>query len=317
MQSPARLRRSPLVLLTLASILSVACSDDAGSTNAAPSDSGGMAPSNSGGSGGGTPSSSGGSGATAAGGSGPNLEPNATAPERAGFSLLFHDDFDALDTARWMKASHTFTENAAQFDPNMVTVSDGALHLRIEKADTPSAEGKTYRGGELRTQAFFSYGRFETRARFASGSGLVSSLFTYYDHWADAALEENWNEIDIEFLGKDPTSVQFNVIHWNAADVRTTHEQHATLDFDPSADFHVYAIEWLPEEVNFYVDEELVHTQTDQVAEFLTLDSRLMLNAWPVEDTANLTGWAGAVDDAALPAEATYDWVRAYEYVGN
>ncbi len=242
---------------------------------------------------------------------------NPAPPERPGFTLLFQDDFEAIDTSRWGTASHSFAENAAQFDPANVKVEDGFLQLIVNKADAPSSEGKLFRGGELRTHEFFGYGRFETRARFAKGSGLVSSLFTYYDHWADASLEENWNEIDIEYLGKNAGAVQFNVIHWNAAKVRTAHEKLWEVNFAPGDTFHVYAIEWLPTEVNFYIDEQLVHTQTDQVAEFLTLDSRLMMNAWVVENTPDLVAWAGAVDESALPAVSTYDWVRVYAWDGN
>lgn len=246
----------------------------------------------------------------------PPLPDNDTtqAPEREGFTLLFEDHFDSLDTTRWQRASHTFTENAAQFDPSMVTIEDGFLRLGLDVAPSPSAEGREYIGGELRTLDFFSYGRFEARIRFAPGSGVVSSLFTYYDHWADANLPENWNEIDIEFLGKDPTQVQFNVIHWNASNQRTTHEQHAATAFDPSAEFHDYAIEWLPDAVNFYIDEELVHSQTDQIEEFLTLDSRLMMNIWPVQNTPNLTNWAGTFSPSSVPTAAYYDWVRVYAH---
>lgn len=253
-----------------------------------------------------------GTGGTDAGGAGSTNDPELT-----DFELLWEDDFDTIDTARWQKASHTFEENAAQFDPANVTTEDGFLKLRVEKVETPSSEGKLYRAGELRTIDFYGYGRFETRARFAAGSGIVSSLFTYYDHWADPALEENWNEIDIEHLGNDPQSIQFNVIHWNESSVRTTHEKHVDVGFSPSESFHEYAIEWLPEVVHFYIDGELVHSQTEQIAEFLTLDSRVMMNAWPVADTPDLTAWAGAVDDAELPTVAEYDWVKVYRYTGQ
>lgn len=262
-----------------------------------------------------TGSSGGSSSSGGSGNPGGELPPNdtTTAPEREGFTLLFEDQFESIDTTRWGTASHTFVENAAQFDPTLVDVVDGYLRLRLEKADAPSAEGRIYRGGEIRTNDFFSYGRFEARVRFARGSGIVSSIFTYYDHWADPAnLPENWNEIDIEFLGKDNAGVQFNVIHWNEAEQRTTHEEHASLAFDPTTEFHDYAIEWLPDVVNFYVDEELVHSQTEAIAEFLTLDQRFMLNLWNVNDTPALQAWAGAFDEASLPAEAYYDWVRIY-----
>jgi beta-glucanase (GH16 family) len=309
------LRRAFTALFVLPSLVSAcdpgSAKTDDGSQSATGGAGSGSAPSATGG----APSATGGSdlgGAPTTGGTSgvPDVPENPTPPERSGFTLLFQDDFESLDTTRWGTGSHTFEENAAQFDPNFVSVEGGFLYLTVAKAETPSAEGKLYRAGELRTFEFFGHGRFETRARFAKGSGIVSSLFTYYDHWADSSLEENWNEIDIEYLGKNPAAVQFNVIHWNQAKVRTAHEKLLTVDFSPADTFHVYAIEWLPTQVNFYIDEQLVHTQTDQVEQFLTLDSRLMMNAWPV--VPKLASWAGVVDDTALPTKSSYDWVRVY-----
>ena len=241
-------------------------------------------------------------------------EDRTPAPERAGFTLLWQDDFDSLNGARWGKGTHTFTENAAQFANENVTAESGFLKLSLTKREVASPEGKLYSGGELRTLDAFTYGRFETRARFAKGSGVVSSLFTYYDHWGNAALPENWNEIDVEFLGKDTDSVQFNVIHWNASNIRTTHEEHSTTAFDPSDDFHIYAVEWLPEVINFYIDDVLVHSNDNAVASFIKLESKLMMNVWAVHDTPNLNGWAGKFDEASLPTAAYYDWVRVYSY---
>lgn len=236
----------------------------------------------------------------------------SAAPVRDGFTLLWEDDFDRLNPTHWGTASHTFTENAAQFTPSMVTVADGYLRLGLEKDPTPG--DRAYMGGEIRTKETFTYGRFETRARFATGSGVVSSMFTFYDHYADANLDENWNEIDLEFLGKNTDSVQWNVIHWDANSKYTSHEEHTTVSFNPSEEFHEYAIEWLPDRVNFYVDDALVHTQTDQVAEFVKLESKLMMNIWPVQDVAGLNSWAGKFDEASLPAAAYYDWIRVYSY---
>ena len=43
---------------------------------------------------------------------------------------------------------------------------------------------RPYKGGELRTEDSFQYGRFEVRMKSAFGSGVVSSFFTYRDFWA-------------------------------------------------------------------------------------------------------------------------------------
>ena len=41
-----------------------------------------------------------------------------------------------------------------------------------------------YRGGELRTDQSFQYGRFETRMKAAPGSGVVNSFFLFRDYGA-------------------------------------------------------------------------------------------------------------------------------------
>lgn len=318
-------RSTSAALVLCCAFFSGACSDgDTSDSNTGGPDGGGSAATGGSTSTGGTndPGTGGGGDTDPGPGTGggpvvmPPLPPNDTpeTPDRENFTLLFEDHFDTLDLTRWQTASHTFDENAAQFDASMVTIEDGYLRLGLQAADSPTSDGRDYVGGELRTLDFFGYGRFEARIRFAPGSGVVSSLFTFYDHYADPDKPENWNEIDIEFLGKDNTQIQYNVIHWNAANQRTTHEKHVTTGFDPSAEFHDYAIEWLPTEVRFYIDDELVHTQTDQIEEFLTLDSRLMMNVWPVQNTPNLTSWAGTLDPASLPTAAYYDWVRVYAY---
>ena len=51
-----------------------------------------------------------------------------------------------------------------------------------------------YRGGELRTDQAFQYGRFETRMKAAPGSGVVNSFFLYRDYWAEGLSgAQHWN----------------------------------------------------------------------------------------------------------------------------
>jgi beta-glucanase (GH16 family) len=189
----------------------------------------------------------------------------------------------------------------ATFTPSNVVVEGGFLKLRLTAA--PGGGAKPYLGGEVRTRAEFTYGRFETRARFARGSGLVSSLFTFYDH-----LPMNWNEIDIEFLGQYTDKIQYNTIFWDTAQTRLTHEYMDELGFDPASDFHVYAIEWVPGAVRFLIDGEVRHTETEGISQYMKLPQRVMMNLWP----ANVEEWVGPIDASAIPTESQYDWVAVY-----
>jgi len=66
----------------------------------------------------------------------------------------------------------------------------------------------------------------------------------------------------------------------------------------------------LPYVVHFCLDGDLIHSQAGQIEEHLHLPSKLMMNVWPVRDTAGLHEWAGAFDESALGTAAVYDWMR-------
>ena len=51
------------------------------------------------------------------------------------------------------------------------------LKLIILIASISIGYSEPYRGGELRTDQSFQYGRFETRMKAAPGSGVVNSFF--------------------------------------------------------------------------------------------------------------------------------------------
>jgi endo-1,3-1,4-beta-glycanase ExoK len=146
-------------------------------------------------------SSSGGAGASSAGaGSGGASEP---------FVLLFRDDFDSLDTSRWQLMTHSWAGNLAKFAAAPVSVNDGVLTSTLLDAPAGTVDGgetTLFLGAEVRSFATLTYGRVRARIRFARASAVVSSLVTIYTPWP----ADNWNELDVESLGAEPSRVQFN-----------------------------------------------------------------------------------------------------------
>jgi len=165
--------------------------------------------------------------------------------------------------------------------------------------------GKTYKGGELRTIQTYRYGRIEARIKAAVGDGIVNSLFTYNDYISGGA--ENWNEIDIEFLGNQPNVVQFNTITAN----QVHHVYVQSLAFQPADEFHTYAFEWTPTYVAWFVDGVEVHRQTGAHINSLDKYQKIMMNIWP----PNYPDWVGILDPANLSVYAYYDWIRYCAYV--
>lgn len=162
---------------------------------------------------------------------------------------------------------------------------------------------KDYKGAEFRTKQSFLYGRFEVRMKSAFREGMLSSFFTYHEFSGGL---ENWNEIDIEILGRYPNDIQFNTITAG----QTNHVSHYPLPFSPHEDFHTYAIEWTPNYVAWFVDDVEVYRQTGGHISTLNKAQKLMMNIWNPE----APNWAGQFNPDALPAFAYYDWVKYYLY---
>lgn len=162
------------------------------------------------------------------------------------------------------------------------------------------AFAKDFKGAELRTKASFTYGRFEVRLKSAAREGVLSSFFTYHDGGA------GWNEIDIEILGRYERDVQFNAI----TPGQSHHVRHQPVAFNPHLDFHVYAIEWTPSYVAWFIDGVEVYRQTEAHVATLNKPQKIMMNIWnPV-----YANWAGAWNADVLPAFAYYDWVSYATY---
>lgn len=162
---------------------------------------------------------------------------------------------------------------------------------------------KDFKGAEYRTKLSYTYGRFEVRLKSAYREGMLSSFFTYYDGGGGIG---NWNEIDIEIMGRYYDNAQFNTITPN----QTNHVAHKPMQTSPHQDYHTYAFEWTPEYVAWFIDGVEVVKQTGAHIQTLTLPQKIMMNVWnPAYES-----WAGVFIPDALPAFAYYDWVSYYAY---
>ena len=169
-----------------------------------------------------------------------------------------------------------------------------------------SAE-KPYRGAEYRTINTYQYGRFEVRMKSAMGSGVVSSFFTIRDFWADGLSNTvNWMEIDFEAIGKYTDKFQTNII----SAYENHHEELHTLLYNPHVGFHVYAFEWTPDYIDFYIDGQLIrHDENNYIGSF-NVGQKIMMNIWqPIWED-----WVGVFEESILPIYAFYDWVKLYSY---
>src|SRR5436305_8752926 len=90
------------------------------------------------------------------------------------FQLAWQDDFDAFDPGRWALQTHTWDGNLAQFSVANAMFANGIASLLLTPDSTDTA--KPFRGVEMRSRDTVTYGKVESRIKFAKGSGVVSSL---------------------------------------------------------------------------------------------------------------------------------------------
>lgn len=259
-------------------------------------------------------------GAVSAAGSGSAATPSAggaggtSAGTASGeFELAWQDDFEALDNSRWQAQDFTFDGNQATFTPANVSVKDGALELSLTPA--PDGSEKPYLGVELRSAETLTYGKVSTRMRFAKGSGVVSSVVLFYTPWPNC----DWNEIDIEHLGKTPSGVQLNAMVFpGVQDPSCTKSVTpvqdpllAALPFDAEADFHVYDIEWTPAGVDYYADGQHLRNWAKNSA-LLKRPLTVLLTVW----ASSAASWAGPLNDTSAPSSAAVDWIKVYAWKG-
>jgi MYXO-CTERM domain-containing protein len=173
-------------------------------------------------------------------------------------------------------------------------------------AQAGAAQAKDYKGAEVFTQTSVLYGRVELRMRMMSGSGLVSTFFTYKNGSETAG--NMWEETDIEVMGKNnATTWQSNLI---TGSPRKTSEQVYTAPSSLAAGYHTYTLEWTPDYVAWFFDGAMVRKTEGGQASSLVNPQSLRFNAW----ISNATGWVGALDDKALPAYQFVNWIKYYRY---
>lgn len=173
---------------------------------------------------------------------------------------------------------------------NNVIFSDGSMKLKID-LDGNGEGAIPYSGGEFRSKGFYGYGMYEVVMKPIKNDGVVSSFFTY----TGPSDQNPWDEIDIEFLGKDTTSVQFNYF----TNGKGSHEHVYKLGFDASEEFHTYGFDWQADKITWYVDGEAVYTAEKDIP---STPGKIMMNVWPGK---GVDGWLKAFD-GTVPLTAEY-----------
>jgi len=243
-----------------------------------------------------------------------------------GWELLWEDNFNgtALDTSKWNVLMREQSKHGElqYYVPDEVYVEKGLLRLRSRVRNYGSMK---YTSGRLDTRNKVApvYGRFEIRARLPTGKGVWPAHWLYPQNrnWpmeymmleAVAAGKESlipeerpwYSEIDImEFLGHEP-DILYGTLHYYTFDgQKKTSSGKETGVVSYPDDFHVYALEWEPDGIRWYIDGRLYHSTVLGVPH---TPHYLIIN------TAIGGSWPGNPDSTTVfPQYHDIDYVRLY-----
>jgi beta-glucanase (GH16 family) len=255
--------------------------------------------------------------------------PQAAVPP--GYLLAWSDEFNSPDgttpdPAKWTYdlGGEGWGNHELEFytdHPQNAQIKSGNLVITAQKEITPRANGerRQYTSARIKTKNFFSqaYGRFEARMKIPKGEGMWPAFWMLGDDISSVGWPR-CGEIDImENIGKEPAAVHASL---HGAGDPTTKAKTAdlTLKFslpgNPalSDDFHVYAVEWEPSRLRFFIDQSNYVTFTRE---------QWPANApWPFDHKffiiLNLAvggDWPGPPDaNTIFPQQMLVDYVRVY-----
>jgi beta-glucanase (GH16 family) len=197
--------------------------------------------------------------------------------KNAKWKLTWSDEFNGpdgfgIDSSKWvfdLGGSGWGNQELESYTnrPQNAHIQDGNLVIRVLQEKYTGADGKSmnYTSARLKTLGKFSqkYGRFEARMKIPFGQGLWPAFWMLGDDIEKAGWPDS-GEIDImENIGKEPSTVH-GTIHgpgYNGANgISAPFVLPANKRF--ADDFHIYAVEWEPNTIRFYVDDSLYATRT-------------------------------------------------------
>jgi beta-glucanase (GH16 family) len=240
--------------------------------------------------------------------------------------LTWSDEFNgadgsAPDPAKWVMEtggggwgnneleSYTArTENVHQENGNLV--------IQALKESYTGSDGiaREYTSARLNTAGKFSqtYGKFEARIKIPYGQGIWPAFWLLGDNISTAGWPACGETDIMENVGFEPTKVHGSM-HGAGYSGATPLTGVYTLSSGRFADdYHVFAVEWEPNVVRFYVDDQLYQTRTTAD---IPAGTQWAFNHsfFVILNVAVGGNWPGSPDASTVfPQKMLVDYVRVY-----
>jgi len=238
------------------------------------------------------------------------------------WDLVWADEFDYTglpDPKKWGYEVGYIRNNELQYYTEKreenARVENGTLIIEARKDVVPDAiYGYTSASLHTKDTATWTYGRIEVRAKLPHGIGTWPAIWTLGVNIDDVGWPA-CGEIDImEHVGHEPGSLH-GTVHTQAYNhVQGTSKGAGLYVPNPDEDFHVYAIEWFEDHIDFFIDDRKYFTFKNE---------NTGVDAWPYDAPQYLIlnlaiggSWGGqyGVDDKIFPQAYYIDYVRVFKH---
>jgi beta-glucanase (GH16 family) len=229
--------------------------------------------------------------------------------------LTWSDEFNyegLPDNVKWGYEEGFVRNNEPQYytreRTNNSRVSGGNLIITAYKEDF---EGAGYTSASINTKGKYDFtmGRIEVRAKLPHGKGVWPAIWTLGTN-VDQVSWPTCGEIDImEYWGHNPNSVSANVHTRDYNHTKGNGRGGSIIYQNPWEDFHIYAVEWYSDRLDFYMDEYKYYScpkKGQGIGEWpFVAPQYLLINL-------ALIGGSPGIDDSIFPVEYLIDYVRIY-----
>lgn len=232
--------------------------------------------------------------------------------------LVWSDEFEGteVDQSKWnfQVGGDGWGNGEAQYytDGANSRLANGNL---IIEARQETVGSNNYTSSRMNTsgKGDFLYGRIEVRAKLPSTGGTWPAIWTLptewvYGNWPDAG------EIDIMEHRGNHLNYVFGTIHTGAYNhIEDTQQSGGKVFNDVVNTYHTYALEWYPDHLDWYYDDELIFTFNNEYKTF---------KEWPFDVPHHLLlnvaiggGLGGVIDhNGVWPQQMMVDYVRIYDF---
>lgn len=260
------------------------------------------------------------------------IDPNAIDVEYT--DLVWADEFDtpgktAISSTNWfhqtqLPAGGSWFNGEEQHYTNRIEnafVENGNLNIvAIKESFTDQGFTKQYTSARLNSKFAFTYGRVDVRAKLPLGNGTWPAIWTlgkninedgaYWDNQGFGTT--SWpacGEIDIMEHGLGPVNHTSSALHTPSSFGNTFNVASQVIS-DVANNFHVYSVNWSPNQITFLVDGVGFYTYNPSVKNDSTwpfyLDQYLLLNI-------AMGGIAGTIDPSFTQSPMVIDYVRVFQ----